>query len=115
MHYKNNIGPQVRRRRYVLGCSQSTFAVKLPVAGLDISRGGVSKIEARLRLVDDKDLMFLAEVLKIPVQELFPPREHAGSCPSSWKNSKPHAFRRTSRVQPAAKNSLPSPARSSDG
>ena len=78
MHYKNNIGPQVRRRRYVLGWSQSTFAAKLQVAGLDISRGGVSKIEARLRFVDDKDLMFLAEVLKIPVQELFPPREHAG-------------------------------------
>jgi hypothetical protein len=25
--------------------------------------------------VDDKDLMFLAEVLQVPVQELFPPRE----------------------------------------
>ena len=31
-----------------------------------------------LRFVDDKDLMFLAEVLKVPVQELFPPREKAG-------------------------------------
>ena len=75
MRYKNNIGPQVRRKRYVLGWSQSTFAAKLQLAGLDISRGGVSKIEARLRFVDDKDLMFLAEVLQVPVQELFPPRE----------------------------------------
>ena len=74
MLYKNNIGPQVRRRRYALGWSQSTFAAKLQLAGLDISRSGVSKIEARLRFVDDKDLMFLAEVLKAPVQELFPPR-----------------------------------------
>lgn len=73
--YHNNIGPQVRRRRYTLGWSQSTFAAKLQLAGLDISRSGVSKIEARLRFVDDKDLMFLAEVLKIPVQELFPPRD----------------------------------------
>ena len=78
MRYKNNIGPQVRRKRYALGWSQSTFAAKLQVAGLDISRGGVSKIEARLRFVDDKDLMFLAEVLKVPVQEIFPPREKAG-------------------------------------
>jgi transcriptional regulator with XRE-family HTH domain len=74
MLYKNNIGPQVRRKRYVLGWSQSTFAAKLQVAGLDISRSGVSKIEARLRFVDDRDLVFLAEVLKVPVQELFPPR-----------------------------------------
>ena len=74
MLYKNNIGPQVRRKRYALGWSQSTFAAKLQVAGLDISRSGVSKIEARLRFVDDKDLMFLSEVLKTPVQELFPAR-----------------------------------------
>ena len=33
------------------------------------------KIEARLRFVEDKDLMFLAEVLKVPIQELFPRRE----------------------------------------
>ncbi len=43
MLYKNNIGPQVRRKRYALGWSQSTFAAKLQVAGLDISRSGVSK------------------------------------------------------------------------
>lgn len=78
MRYANNIGPQVRRRRYGLGWSQSTFATKLQLAGLDISRSGVSKIEARLRFVHDKDLMFLAEVLKVPLQELFPRREGAG-------------------------------------
>ena len=59
MRYANNIGPQIRRRRYALGWSQSTFAAKLQLAGLDISRSGVSKMEARLRFVDDKDLMFL--------------------------------------------------------
>jgi hypothetical protein len=26
--------------------------------------------------VDDKDLMFLAEVLRVPIQDLFPRREH---------------------------------------
>ena len=75
MLYKNNIGPQVRRRRYALGWSQSMLATKLQIDGFDITRSGVSKIEARLRFVDDKDLMFLAEVLKVPIQELFPRRE----------------------------------------
>ena len=74
MLYKNNVGPQVRRKRYALGWSQSTLAAKLQLGGLDISRSGVSKIEARLRFVDDRDIMFLAEVLKTPVQELFPVR-----------------------------------------
>ena len=54
------------------------LATKLQLAGFDISRGGISKIEARLRFVDDKDLMFLSEVLKVPIQELFPQRDNAG-------------------------------------
>ena len=78
MLYKNNIGPQVRRKRYALGWSQSIFAAELQRAGLDISRGTLSKIEARLRFVDVKDLMFLSEVLKVPVQELFPQPSHSG-------------------------------------
>jgi transcriptional regulator with XRE-family HTH domain len=61
-------------RRYPLGWSQSDFATKLQLAGFDISRSGVSKNEARLSYVDDKALLYLAEVLKVPVQELFPPR-----------------------------------------
>ena len=69
MRFHNNIGPLVRRRRYALGWSQSMLATKLQLAGFDISRSGVSKIEARLRFVDDRDLMFLAEVLKVPIQE----------------------------------------------
>jgi transcriptional regulator with XRE-family HTH domain len=77
MQFCNNIGPQVRRRRYALGWSQSMLATKLQLAGFDISRSRVSKIEARLRFVDDKDLMFLAEVLKVPIQELFPRRERS--------------------------------------
>ena len=64
MRYKNNIGPQVRGRRYALGWSQSILAAKLQIAGFDISRSGVSKIEARLSYVDDKALLYLAELLK---------------------------------------------------
>jgi hypothetical protein len=39
------------------------LATKLQLAGFDISRSGVSKIEARLCFVDDKDHMFLVEAL----------------------------------------------------
>jgi hypothetical protein len=73
--YKNNVGPQVRRLRHNRGWSQSTFSAKLQIAGFDIGRSGVSKIEARLVFVDDRTLMFLAEVLKVELQTLFPKRE----------------------------------------
>ncbi len=74
MRFKNNIGPQVRRYRYARTWSQSVLAAKLQVAGLDISRSGISKIEARLVFVDDRTLMYLADVLKVEVQDLFPKR-----------------------------------------
>jgi transcriptional regulator with XRE-family HTH domain len=73
--YKNNIGPQVRRFRYDRAWSQSVFAAKLQIAGLDIDRSGVSKIEARMVFVDDRTLMYLAEVLKVELQALFPKRQ----------------------------------------
>jgi hypothetical protein len=34
----------------------------------------LSKIEARLSYVDDKTLLYLAEVLKVQLQDLFPTR-----------------------------------------
>ena len=80
MRYKNNIGPQVRRRRYALGWSQSILAAKLQIAGFDISRSGVSKIEARLSYVDDKALLYLAEVLKITGTRTL-------SDPTTWQSN----------------------------
>lgn len=75
MHCKNNVGPQVRRLRFDRGWSRSVFAAKLQVAGLDIDRSAVSKIEARMVFVDDRTLLYLAEVLKVELQALFPRRE----------------------------------------
>jgi hypothetical protein len=88
MRFHNNIGLQVCCRRYVLRLAQSTLATRFELAGFDISRSGVPKLEARLRFVDDKDLMFLAEVLNVPIQEFFPRRESAGRLSefmASWK------------------------------
>src|SRR6266516_5266894 len=56
MRFKNNVGPQVRRRRYALGWSESILAAKLQIAGFDISRSSVSKIEARLSYVDGQGI-----------------------------------------------------------
>ncbi len=65
MRFKNNIGPQVRRLRDARGWTQDALTAKLQILGLDITRAGLSKIEARLVFVDDKTMLFLAEALRV--------------------------------------------------
>ena len=70
MRYKNNIGPQARRRRYALGWSQSILAAKLQIAGFDISRSGVSKIEAcRKRRQDGKTCKTLTYIIGMDLNQ----------------------------------------------
>lgn len=47
-------------------------AAKIQVAGWDLSRGGLSKIEAQLRRVNDAELLVLARALGCEVQDLYP-------------------------------------------
>ena len=72
MQYKNLIGTEIMKRRDNLGWSQSDLAVKLQLAGLDIDRSQVSKIECRLVHVSDYQQLFFARVFKITINDLFP-------------------------------------------
>ena len=69
---QNLIGPQLRRLRMKAGLSQEQLAGRLQVQGWDISRGGVSKIEAKLRLVNDAELWVLARTLSCRLDDLYP-------------------------------------------
>lgn len=71
---QNLVGPQVRRLRMAAELSQEALAAKLQIAGWDLSRGGLSKIEAGLRRVNDAELWVLANVLACPLTDLFPAR-----------------------------------------
>ena len=66
MLYKNNIGPQVRRKRYALGWSQSTSPRSSRSPASTSAAAASQRSKPRLRYVDDKSIMFLAEVLKAP-------------------------------------------------
>ena len=59
--------------------SQEAFAARLQIAGWDITRGGLSKIEARIRRVNDAELFVLAKVLQCELSDLYPdkPRDLA--------------------------------------
>mgnify|MGYP003592604818 CR=1 FL=1 len=68
---KNIIGAQLRRLRYSKDLTQGELAARCGVAGFDISRGTLSKIEAGLRCVSDKELILLAKALRVPIDQLF--------------------------------------------
>jgi len=68
----NLVGPQIRARRNNLGLTQEEFAARCQLTGLDISRGTLSQIEARLRCVTDDELLALSRVLKVSTDSLFP-------------------------------------------
>jgi transcriptional regulator with XRE-family HTH domain len=71
---QNLVGPHVRRLRMAANWSQEALAAKLQMAGWDVSRGGLSKIEAGLRRVNDAELWMLAKVLECQMADLFPTR-----------------------------------------
>jgi transcriptional regulator with XRE-family HTH domain len=73
MKARNIIGPKVSWHRNRLGWSQDMLAAKLQILGMEkISRAKVSKIEAQIIWVSDGDLYYLAEVLNIGVDDLYP-------------------------------------------
>ena len=48
------------------------FGQRLQLAGWDVSRGALAKLESQLRRVPDGELLFLASVLGVGVADLFP-------------------------------------------
>ena len=68
---KNVIGPQVRRIRYAKKLTQEALAAKCQIAGLDISRVTLAKLEAGHRTVTDWETWKIAKVLKTPIALLF--------------------------------------------
>lgn len=68
---RNLIGPQVARIRYARGMTQDELAAKCQVAGLDISRSTLAKIEAQIRCATDYDVWQLSRILRVSMEELF--------------------------------------------
>ena len=69
---QNVVGPQIQRLRVHAGLTQDALAAKCGVAGWDVSRGTLAKIESRVRCVNDAELFVLARVLKTELHALFP-------------------------------------------
>ncbi len=71
---KNAVGPKLMSLRSRLGLSQEKFAAKCQLAGWDVSRDIVARIELGTRCVTDIELIELAGVLRVSVETLLPRR-----------------------------------------
>lgn len=68
----NIIGPVVRRLRKRRGWSQAKLADRLQIAGWNINRSGVAKIECRVVWVGDFELLYFIRIFGVEIGELFP-------------------------------------------
>ena len=72
MPKQNIIGPLVRRLRVAGGLSQDALAAKCQRFGWALTRSTLAKIEARIRLVNDAEVLLLAHALGVSPEKLFP-------------------------------------------
>ena len=72
MPKQNIIGPQVRKLRVETGFSQDALAAKCQRIGWALTRSTLAKIEARVRLVNDAEVLLLAHALGVSPERLFP-------------------------------------------
>ena len=69
--HRNAVGPKIKVLRNQKKLSQEQMAAKLGVLGWDATRFMVAKIETGLRCVTDQELIVIAKVLKVPIEEIF--------------------------------------------
>ena len=72
MEGKNNLcGPSVAKRRKNMGLSQRQLADALQLAGLDVDKNAIQRIESGARFVTDIELVYLSRVLELSLEELL--------------------------------------------
>ena len=67
------IGPRLRSLREAEGLTQAELAARLQLAGWDISRETLAKVESQVRCVTDRELVRFAAALEVEPNELLRP------------------------------------------
>lgn len=67
----NLCGAVIMKRRKEMGKSQRQLADMLQIAGLDIDKNAIQRIEARKRFVTDIELTYFSKVLDLPYEMLL--------------------------------------------
>lgn len=67
----NIVGKNIREIREKKGWTQEQLVAKCNLIDWKISRGTLAKIESNVRRVTDIEVNIIAQVLKVPINELF--------------------------------------------
>lgn len=69
---KNNLcGSKIAELRICMHISQRELADRLQIAGLDIDKNAIQRIEAGKRFVTDIELVVISKVLNTPIDKLL--------------------------------------------
>jgi transcriptional regulator with XRE-family HTH domain len=71
---RNSLGLQIRKLREEKNWSQSDFARELQLAGWDVERSVITKIELRRRCITDYELLLMLRTLGVPLSSLRTPK-----------------------------------------
>ena len=70
---ENLIGQNVVLLRKRKGINQTIMLAQLQVRGIDIVQSALSALEGQVRKVSDKEMLVLADILGVTLEELFNP------------------------------------------
>ena len=68
---RNIVGKKIEEKRKKMGLKQKEFLTQLQINGIDMSASALSKIEGQHRIVTEKELYAIADVLDISVDSLL--------------------------------------------
>lgn len=69
---RNNLcGRNVEKLRKDLGISQRVLADRMQLAGLDVDKNAIQRIEAGKRFVTDIELVYFCRVLRVSAEDLL--------------------------------------------
>ncbi|MHB8519741.1 MAG: helix-turn-helix domain-containing protein [Limisphaerales bacterium] len=66
-------GLMIRNLRRQRRMTQEQLSARCQVLGLNLTRGTLAKIEARLRFLKACELFIIAKVLRVPMESFYPP------------------------------------------
>ena len=69
---QNIVGPTIRKLRYRKGWTQAVLTARCQRLGWDVADSTIAKIEAQIRCISDREVMYLAKALRVRLDEIFP-------------------------------------------
>ena len=69
---RNAVGAEIRKLRNARSMTQEMLVARCNLAGCNITRGTLAKIEAQIRGACDVELFTIARALKVDMEALFP-------------------------------------------